>query len=157
MQQPGTSEPSLMPVPKQSTRREFLANFALAGGLVLGLGGLATRLGQYLFPAEKAISQQEVLVAAADAIPVDRAQTMDILNERVIVVRTADGVKAFSGKCPHLGCNIQWDTNTRQFVCPCHQGIFDANGNVVSGPPPRGLTAFKAEIKEKNVYITVPT
>jgi menaquinol-cytochrome c reductase iron-sulfur subunit len=41
--------------------------------------------------------------------------------------------------CPHLGCPLQWHSSQNQFVCPCHGGVFDANGSKVSGPPPRSM------------------
>ncbi len=138
------------------SRREFLANVTLGGGLFLGLGGLATRLVQFLYPSVKPLDEREVLVAADESLPPNRAQTFDIFGNRVIVVKTADGVRAFSGRCTHLGCDIQWDTTRNQFVCPCHQGIFDASGKVVSGPPPRAMDEFRAAVKNNSIYVTLP-
>jgi len=58
----------------------------------------------------------------------------------------ASGVRAMSATCTHLGCQVQWDGEGARFRCPCHGGVFDATGKVVSGPPPRGLDAVEARI-----------
>ncbi|TDI85191.1 MAG: hypothetical protein E2O78_04900 [Caldithrix sp.] len=37
--------------------------------------------------------------------------------------------------------------------CPCHDGVFDVNGNVVSGPPPRPLQKYEVDVDENdNVF-----
>jgi cytochrome b6-f complex iron-sulfur subunit len=57
----------------------------------------------------------------------------------VIVVRTPQGFRAYSAICTHLGCIVAWNEQRRQIDCPCHAGVFDISGRVVSGPPPRPL------------------
>jgi cytochrome b6-f complex iron-sulfur subunit len=39
----------------------------------------------------------------------------------------------------HLGCLVQWHKDTEKFVCPCHAGTYDSEGEVISGPPPAAL------------------
>jgi Rieske Fe-S protein len=64
------------------------------------------------------------------------------------VVRTADGdVRAFSAVCTHLDCTVQFKTDTAQLWCACHNGTYDLGGNVVSGPPPRGLEKFVVNLR----------
>jgi Rieske Fe-S protein len=48
----------------------------------------------------------------------------------------SDKVLAISAGCTHLGCIVTWDEGQQIFKCPCHDGRFDAEGNVLSGPPP---------------------
>jgi quinol---cytochrome c reductase iron-sulfur subunit, bacillus type len=58
----------------------------------------------------------------------------------VWVRRTEAGVTTvLSPICPHLGCQIEWHPGRTEFVCPCHKGVFTSNGQLVSGPPPRGM------------------
>jgi Rieske Fe-S protein len=33
-----------------------------------------------------------------------------------------------------------------RFRCPCHGGVFDAEGNVVEGPPPRPLDRVEVRV-----------
>jgi Rieske Fe-S protein len=52
----------------------------------------------------------------------------------------SDKVLAISAGCTHLGCIVTWDEGQQIFKCPCHDGRFDAEGNVLSGPPPAPRT-----------------
>jgi menaquinol-cytochrome c reductase iron-sulfur subunit len=65
----------------------------------------------------------------------------------VFVVWDGDqAVHALSGTCTHLGCQVRWDAESTRFRCPCHGGVFDAQGNVVAGPPPRPLDRVEARV-----------
>jgi Rieske Fe-S protein len=39
-------------------------------------------------------------------------------------------------------------------ICPCHNGIYDLDGRVVSGPPPRPLPKFAFKIMDNNIEIS---
>jgi Rieske Fe-S protein len=41
--------------------------------------------------------------------------------------------------CAHLGCPVEWFQESGLFMCPCHGGVYYANGERASGPPPRAL------------------
>jgi menaquinol-cytochrome c reductase iron-sulfur subunit len=41
--------------------------------------------------------------------------------------------------CAHLGCPVEWFPESGLFMCPCHGGVYYANGERASGPPPQGL------------------
>jgi menaquinol-cytochrome c reductase iron-sulfur subunit len=58
--------------------------------------------------------------------------------------READESKAhtflvLAVNCAHLGCPVEWFQESGLFMCPCHGGVYYANGERASGPPPRGL------------------
>ncbi|HKH74067.1 MAG TPA: ubiquinol-cytochrome c reductase iron-sulfur subunit, partial [Vicinamibacterales bacterium] len=55
-------------------------------------------------------------------------------------------VHALSATCTHLGCQVRWDAGSTKFRCPCHGGVFDLQGAVVEGPPPRALDRVDARI-----------
>ena len=44
----------------------------------------------------------------------------------------------FAVNCAHLGCPVEWFPQSGLFMCPCHGGVYYANGERASGPPPRG-------------------
>jgi Rieske Fe-S protein len=44
--------------------------------------------------------------------------------------------------CAHLGCPVEWFQESGLFMCPCHGGVYYANGERASGPPPRGLFRY---------------
>jgi len=56
-------------------------------------------------------------------------------------------VRAFSAVCTHLECTVQYKADTSQLWCACHNGTYDLGGNVVSGPPPRGLEKFVVNMR----------
>jgi Rieske Fe-S protein len=64
-------------------------------------------------------------------------------------VRRIAGEKfqVFAINCAHLGCPVRWFPESGLFMCPCHGGVYYADGSRASGPPPRGLYeyAFKVE------------
>ncbi|MEP7265613.1 MAG: Rieske (2Fe-2S) protein [Bacteroidota bacterium] len=60
----------------------------------------------------------------------------------VVVANTGSTFIAIAEQCTHQNCNIGYHSNTNNFVCPCHGGTYDVNGNVVSGPPPSPLKVY---------------
>ena len=62
-------------------------------------------------------------------------------NDTAVLVRTDDGAyMAYSRKCAHLGCSVDFDSARRCLTCPCHQGAYDSRtGSVLYSPPPRPL------------------
>jgi cytochrome b6-f complex iron-sulfur subunit len=75
-------------------------------------------------------------------------------SKPAIVINTAEGVKAYSAICTHLGCIVTWDETAKVIVCPCHDGRFNpATGAVVSGPPPAPLATLTIAIDGKDIYI----
>lgn len=75
-----------------------------------------------------------------------------------VYVLTEDGrnYHAMSNICTHLGCRVRWVAERKQFFSPCHNGIFDEHGYVVSGPPPRPLDEYETKIEDGNLYIKLP-
>ena len=60
---------------------------------------------------------------------------------------------AFSVDCTHLGCPIRWLPTANLFMCPCHGGVFYADGKVASGPPPRPLFRYPVRVQDGQVQI----
>jgi len=61
----------------------------------------------------------------------------------------ADGIVAYSAVCSHTGCDVsEWDTETQQLVCPCHDSEFKVTdgARVMSGPAPKPLAMLPLEI-----------
>jgi Rieske Fe-S protein len=68
-------------------------------------------------------------------------------TDAAVLVRTQDGdYFAYSRKCAHLGCSVDFDGARRCLSCPCHHGAYDARtGFVLFGPPPRPLDPIELE------------
>ncbi|NIW47085.1 MAG: Rieske 2Fe-2S domain-containing protein [Gammaproteobacteria bacterium] len=60
---------------------------------------------------------------------------------------------ALSNICTHLGCRVRWIAAQNQFYCPCHVGIFDKEGNVISGPAPRPLDRLPIMVEKDQLFI----
>jgi len=64
---------------------------------------------------------------------------------------------AFSMICTHLGCPVRWLAKANLFMCPCHGGVFYADGQVASGPPPKPLNRYPVRVYNNEVQIlTMP-
>jgi menaquinol-cytochrome c reductase iron-sulfur subunit len=53
--------------------------------------------------------------------------------------KTFDRFLVLAVNCAHLGCPVTWFPASGLFMCPCHGGVYYADGSRASGPPPRGL------------------
>jgi menaquinol-cytochrome c reductase iron-sulfur subunit len=49
---------------------------------------------------------------------------------------------AISTRCMHLGCPVRFVQASARFICPCHGGVYDFQGQVSGGPPVRPLDRF---------------
>ncbi len=76
-------------------------------------------------------------------------------NELSAYVLTENGREfiAMSNICTHLGCRVRWIDDQQQFFCPCHNAVFDKDGEVVSGPPPRPLDRFEVKVENDQLLI----
>jgi Rieske Fe-S protein len=80
-----------------------------------------------------------------------------IVNEEelAIYVRTDNGrdFVAMSNVCTHLGCRVRWISDDDQFFCPCHNAVFDSEGGVVAGPPPRALDRYEVKVEDGQLFV----
>jgi menaquinol-cytochrome c reductase iron-sulfur subunit len=144
-------------------RRSFLAALLAAGGAAVG-ALLAVPLVRFtLHPilastTEKSWSDVGALDEFRDLkTPVKKLVTIEqrdgwrktVLQKPVYVSRdTAGGLIVLSAVCPHLGCTVPWVEAESKFVCPCHQGAFSANGQLLGGPPPRNMDRLETRIED---------
>jgi len=70
------------------------------------------------------------------------------------VRKQGDKVEALSSVCPHLGCPIGWDAAKKQFLCPCHDSHFGANGEKGDGPAKRDMDPLPIEVKDGRLKLT---
>ncbi|MCS7073708.1 MAG: Rieske (2Fe-2S) protein [Bacteroidia bacterium] len=75
-------------------------------------------------------------------------------GDDILIKRNSRGqIECFSLICSHKQCTVKWEPEIQQFLCPCHKGRYDANGNVVSGKPPKPLTKFKLEERNGILFV----
>jgi len=70
-------------------------------------------------------------------------------------VRHTDGdrFQVFAINCAHLGCPVRWFPQSGLFMCPCHGGVYYADGSRASGPPERGLFEYALKIDDGKLHI----
>lgn len=77
-------------------------------------------------------------------------------EDRVLIREDGpDAWTVFSTKCTHFGCGVTWKPEQKIFFCPCHNGIFNADGTQRSGPPPRPLDRYAARKNPANGMLEV--
>jgi len=126
---------------KQLDRRGFCNRvFLTSAGIVLAtrqISGQEPHRGQPLvvYPPMRIEGAERVMPGSALYFNYPKPDDVAVL------CRTTDGMfLAFSRKCAHLGCSVDFDESRRCLVCPCHRGVYDARtGYVAYGPPPRPL------------------
>jgi Rieske Fe-S protein len=149
------------------SRRSFLgiATWAIGGLISLGMGipAIAYVIGPALNRVESqkwirlgAASKVEIGVPTLFKTKIER-QTGWIINETElsIYVITENGrdFAAMSNVCTHLGCRVRWIAEQGQFYCPCHNGVFDKDGNVLAGPPPRPLDRYEINVVDDQLLV----
>ncbi|MFO1092131.1 MAG: Rieske 2Fe-2S domain-containing protein [Planctomycetaceae bacterium] len=61
----------------------------------------------------------------------------------VYLWKKPDGqIACFNARCPHLGCTVKFDDESKTFECPCHASAFSLDGKPTNRIPPRSLDAL---------------
>ena len=80
----------------------------------------------------------------------------EVVDRRVVyLVRRGAAVRALDSTCTHLGCRTRFNAESRRIECPCHGGVYDTDGNVVSGPPPSPLASIPTRIEHDRILVQV--
>lgn len=61
--------------------------------------------------------------------------------------------QVFAINCAHLGCPVRWFPQSQLFMCPCHGGVYYADGARAAGPPERGLFTYSWKIVAGELHI----
>lgn len=138
---------------RTTTRRGFLDWLIGLGSFVTGLAVTVPGV-MYLWPAARGGGTKKVEVQGAGSLSPGESLMVQVGGKAAVVVRGRTGFKAFSASCTHLGCLVKWDSGKREFLCPCHAGVFDENGQVVSGPPPQPLPKFDVKEVGDKVFVS---
>jgi cytochrome b6-f complex iron-sulfur subunit len=141
--------------PDAVSRRSFLQSL-LNGTLLVGIASVVASIVAYLFApsgVRSSLGPQRVKVAGAGDIPPGDGKLALVDDEPVWVLNAARGFVGMSAVCTHKGCILKWQAKRRLFACPCHDGLFDERGNVVSGLPLRPLSRFRVTVVGDGIYV----
>jgi menaquinol-cytochrome c reductase iron-sulfur subunit len=139
-------------------RRDFVKLTTAAVGTVIGVSISLPAISFLVSPALRAGGKDAwVSIGTLDKIPVGEPFAFSFTRTQVngwertansyggFVLRRSEDPKdlvILSSRCTHLGCQINWNTDQKLFVCPCHDASFDKDGKVIAGPPPRPLDVY---------------
>ena len=147
-----------------SRRGLLLGGFLVAMAATYGL--FSSYAIKFIFPERKAPRLRRIFLAftsdilqgESKSILMPSGDQLLISNTRNIDAETGNTFVAFSNSCPHLGCKVFWEAQAEQFICPCHQGIFDAEGKAISGPPAQSgssLRHYRIEVQGNSIYALI--
>jgi menaquinol-cytochrome c reductase iron-sulfur subunit len=158
--------------PAQSARAGRRSFFKEAAAVVIGavstLVPLMSGLIVFFDPLRKKAKAGEfVFVASLTALPEDGlprkfpviAAHTDAWNKfppapvgAVYLRRVGKTVEALNVVCPHAGCFVDFISDTRSFLCPCHNSSFALNGKISDpgSPSPRAMDKLTAQIRNGN-------
>jgi len=145
-------------------RRDFV-NIVLVGlgslmGLIIGIPAFA-----YLLSPAVKVQEEEAWIplGSLDSYPIDTPTLFPYTRTKVngwektvnsfgaYVWRYGEGeseVSVYSNMCTHLSCRVTWQEDRTIYFCPCHDGRFNKEGEVVAGPPPEPLYEFETKVEE---------
>jgi cytochrome b6-f complex iron-sulfur subunit len=136
------------------SRRSFLSKVAMWMSLAASYGTAVAYALRALTPKRKLAAERSIYVGRLADMQDGGSRTVeDLRGTRVLLVREGEHVRALSTICPHLGCRVRWEGDKDRFFCPCHDGVFNREGGVVSGPPPRALDKYDVEVAAGAVYL----
>ena len=136
-------------------RRDFV-------GWILG-GGFVASVVSFLYPAFKFMLPPAIPEASTNEVAAGKVQDLKSNSGKIVkfgsrpalLIRTGETEwRAFSAICTHLNCTVQFQESTHQIWCACHNGFYDMNGKVVSGPPPRPLEEYAVHVRGDDVVIS---
>lgn len=135
--------------PRSPSRRRFVkgAGHVAAACCCAPLLSLAAGCGE----SEPAVI--EPLTVALDDLPLG-VHTRYMLGDRPIeLYRTFDTVRARILWCTHQGCAVRWIEDQGIYLCPCHDGQFNENGQPIYGPPREPLRELDVTLTETHVIV----
>jgi Rieske Fe-S protein len=148
-------------------RRKFLAGIiGVVAGAVAALVAIPS-IGYLISPGVKRQNEEQWLTlgpvsSLQPGVPAGfpfsrriRDGWVESTQTGVAYAITHDGqnVKVFSNVCTHLSCRVTWNADRAGFFCPCHDGLFGINGEILAGPPPRPLDQFETKIENGQIQI----
>jgi Rieske Fe-S protein len=155
------------PIPSGGRRRTLIL-FVNAAVALIG-GSLSALLGAFAFgPKARAAEGRWVRAGTTSDLkpdePVARVLSVSRVDgwyrerarETIFLVWDGDRtIRAMSATCTHLGCQVRWEVKDKKFRCPCHGGVYAADGTVLEGPPPRPLDTIEARIDPADTSVLV--
>ena len=144
-----------MPDPTEATqpaisRRDFVVVTGLAA-CAMAATGAGVLLADFLKP--RVLFEPPTAFSAGQPDAIEVGSVVTNVEQRAYVIRIAEGFRALSAVCTHLGCITRFQPDRNIIACPCHGSQFTLAGDVVAGPAPRPLRWLQMSLSEKGELI----
>ena len=139
--------------PQEVPRRDVLG-LILRWGIVAAAGAVVIPVAALLI-SRRSEQIGEVVVCREDELPLYGKRPFRFGSTLATLVHHRPGTYlAFASDCTHGKCTVEYRPQQRDLFCPCHDGIFDLQGRVVSGPPPLPLETFQVEVRRNEIVVS---
>lgn len=148
------------------SRRRFLSRVTLALSGAIGVVVSAPIVAYLLSPLIRPTRQSWQRIGSTDKFKIGKTVQVALEDPSSLAwagqtARTAAWLRrdsatsftVFAVNCTHLGCPVSWLEDARLFLCPCHGGVYNADGSVAAGPPPHPLPRYEARVQNGQVEI----
>jgi Rieske Fe-S protein len=149
------------------SRRTFLMNVGIALNALVALAIATPVVGYVLGPV---LRKKEYLswvpVGNVSDFPVGETKLISFQNPfseawdgatakipAYVRHSAANEFTVFAINCAHLNCPVRWFSESQLFMCPCHGGVYYADGSRASGPPERGLFTYPLKVENGKLFI----
>ncbi len=134
-------------------RRSFLGKIVGGIGAAVAISTLYPVIRYIVPPVKKFSNLNELVVGKASEVPENSGKIFQFNKDKVIVINDNGKLTACSAVCTHLGCLVHRDNALNLIACPCHGAKYKQTGEIISGPQPLPLPAFKARVEGENLII----
>ncbi|MGH7609036.1 MAG: ubiquinol-cytochrome c reductase iron-sulfur subunit [Candidatus Dormibacteria bacterium] len=154
---------------RRMSRRRFLLLGINAAGAGTALLIAAPIVGSVLSPVFARRRTPWVMVADVGQVavgvptayvvnlPIDEGWQVPPVPRTVYVVKLNLNGKVqmltLSNICTHMQCDVHWDLNLQEFLCPCHGGLYSIDGTNIGGPPPWPLFRYQHKLVGNTLYV----
>ena len=152
--------------PEELSRRRFFERISIVLSSLCAVALAVPGIGFVLAPFTRKVPRLWRKVGHVDDFKVGETTSVTLLDSSPlpwagVTAKTAawlrrtskDEFIAFAVNCSHLGCPVRWLANANLFMCPCHGGVYYADGSVAAGPPPRPLTRYQVRVRDGQVEL----
>lgn len=151
---------------EEITRRKFLMKVSLGLAGIGAMAGAIPVVSALIAPLLEKKNQQWRTVGNVEDFPTGTTNLVTFINADPksyagVTAKSAAWLRrndqnnfiAFAANCTHLGCPVRWEKDAHLFMCPCHGGVYNADGTVAGGPPPKALTKYQVRVFKNEVQI----
>jgi cytochrome b6-f complex iron-sulfur subunit len=135
-------------------RRSFLGMVVGGVGAAVAVSTLFPIVKYIIPPTNAAKDVNELVVGKASDVPPKGFKIFQFNKDKVLVINDNGKLTACSAVCTHLGCLVHWESAAGEIACPCHGAKYKQTGEIVSGPQPLPLKAYKVRVEGENLVVT---